>query len=93
MESQSFTGVLFWTVLVCGVLLTIAIIVEWIRQWRGRRKRVANLWDSVRKIAKEKELTDEEKDALNTLLKRWSPAEPHRAATVHQYFDECIEGG
>lgn len=91
MESQSLTGVLFWTVLVCGVLLTIAVIVEWIRQWRGKRARVANLWDSVKKIAKEKELTDEEKDALNTLLKRWSPAEPHRAATVHQYFDECIE--
>ena len=91
MGSGSLTGVLFWTVVVCGVLLTLAVIVEWIRQWRGRRARVMSLWDSVERIAKEKELTADETSVLSKLLHRWSPAEPHRAATVHQYFDECVE--
>ena len=47
MGSDSLTGVLFWTVVVCAVLLALAVIVEWVRQWRGKRSRVANLWDSV----------------------------------------------
>ena len=87
----SLTGVLFWTVVVCGVLLGLAVIVEWVRQRRGRRARIVNLWGSVEKIAKEKELTSDEKAVLSKLLHRWSPGEPHRAATVHQYFDECVE--
>lgn len=91
MGSGSLTGVLFWTVIVCAVLLSLAVVVEWIRQWRGRRARVVNMWEAVNKIAKEKELTAEEQSVLNDLLRRWSPGEPHRAATVHQYFDECVD--
>ena len=91
MESGSLTGVLFWTVVVCAVLLALAVVVEWARQRYAKRSRIVNLWDAVAKIAKEKELTDDERTVLNELLHRWSPAEPHRAATVHQYFDECVE--
>lgn len=91
MGSESLTGVLFWTVVVCAVLLALAVAVEWVRQRRNRRARIVGLWESVEKIAKEKELTDEERAVLARLLRRWSPGEPHRAATVHQYFDECVE--
>ncbi|NUM54143.1 MAG: PilZ domain-containing protein [Candidatus Hydrogenedentes bacterium] len=91
MGSGSLTGVLFWTVIVCAVLLTLAVVVEWIRQWRAKRARVVGMWDAVSKIAQEKELTTEEQSVLHKLLRRWSPGEPHRAATVHQYFDECVD--
>lgn len=87
----SITGVLLWAVLVCAVLLALAVVVESLRQRRLRRARVEGLWDAVAKIAGEKELTEDERAVLNELLTKWAPDEPHRAATVHQYFDECVQ--
>ncbi|MDZ4860959.1 MAG: PilZ domain-containing protein [Candidatus Hydrogenedentes bacterium] len=86
-----FTGALFWMVVVCLVLLALAVLVEFVRQRRVKRSRVVGMWDSVESIAREKELTAEEEAVLSELLRRWSPDEPHRAATVHEYFDECVE--
>jgi len=73
------------------VLLVLAVIVEFFRQRRNRRERMRSLWQNVEQIAKERELTGEEKAVLNKLLHRWSPNEPQRAATLYQYFDECVE--
>ncbi|HRI89793.1 MAG TPA: hypothetical protein PK869_16080, partial [Candidatus Hydrogenedentes bacterium] len=85
------TGTLFWMVVICVALLAVAVVFEFVRQRRVSRSRVRGLWGTVEDIAREKELTDDEHKVLSELLRRWSPEEPHRAATVHEYFDECVE--
>jgi len=78
-------------VVICVALLAVAVVFEFVRQRRVSRSRVRGLWGTVEDIAREKELTDDEHKVLSELLRRWSPEEPHRAATVHEYFDECVE--
>lgn len=91
----SFRGPMSTTTIIVATLfiglLVLAILFELVRQRRARNRRVQAAWRTVQAIAKEKELTEDERRTLESLIRRWSPNEPARAATVMQHFDSCVE--
>lgn len=72
-------------------LLAFAVMIEVYRRRRERRLQRAAEWRAVRKIADEKELTEEERYLLESVIQKYAPEAPLRTATSRQEFDRCIE--
>lgn len=82
---------LLWLAAAVLGLLVLAVCLELLRRRRERGKRMEAEWRAVRKIAKEKELTEEERKLLMGVLRRQAPQAPLRAVTIRQQFDACVD--
>lgn len=80
-----------WLAVALLALLAVAIVVEFTRQRVQARRRLLREWETLRQIATERELSDDEWDRLRACIERGSPRDPLRAATVRQEFDRCVE--
>jgi c-di-GMP-binding flagellar brake protein YcgR len=76
---------------VCVLLFVIAVFVDSRRRRKQSAHHVQSQWDAIGRIAKEKELGEEDAAMLTDLIRRWSPQQPLMAATVREHFNECID--
>lgn len=80
-----------WAVVLVLCLFACAVFIEVFRRRSQRRLRLAAEWEVVRQIAAQRDLSKAEWSVLEQLIRRHAPEAPHRAVTVRQQFDVCIE--
>lgn len=72
-------------------LLGTAILIEYARRWKERRRQILTEWAAVREIAGEKGITKESWELLENLVRQYAPGTPLRTITLRQYFNQCVE--
>ncbi len=82
--------VLWMAVMLFG-LLGAAVLIDYLRRWRERRRQIRTEWAAVREIARDKELSKESWELLEDLIRRYTPKTPLLTATLRQNFNECVE--
>lgn len=82
---------MMWFALVILALALAVILWELHRRRAEAARQVKAKWRIVEDIAREKDLSGEQREALRALIRRRSPREPVRAVTVRQHFDACVE--
>ncbi len=80
-----------WLAALFGTLMFVAVGIELYRQGRNRRRRRQESWKTLGVIARDKELSPEERTLLEELARRWSPDDPHRMVSVRHLFDQAVE--
>lgn len=72
-------------------LFPLAVAVEFARRRAATRRRIAQEWAAVDRIAGEKGLSDADHALLRSLLKRWAPRDPLGPVSSRLPFDRCVE--
>ncbi|HPO16986.1 MAG TPA: PilZ domain-containing protein [Candidatus Hydrogenedentes bacterium] len=80
-----------WTTAMLFGLLGTALLIEYARRWKDRRRQLRTEWAAVREITEEKGLSKESWELLETLVRRYAPNTPLRTITLRQYFNQCVE--
>ncbi|MBX7254762.1 MAG: PilZ domain-containing protein [Candidatus Hydrogenedentes bacterium] len=80
-----------WLAATFGTLMFAAVGFEYVRQSKNRKRHRLESWKTLEAIAREKELTPDEKKLLENVAKRWSPDDPHHMVSVRHTFDKAVE--
>jgi c-di-GMP-binding flagellar brake protein YcgR len=88
---QATLSQLLWGIGLFVGLIIVGFSVERFRRHKRIRLQLANEWNTVESIIRDKELTPEEQNALRTLIRKQSPEEPLRVVTVRQHFEACVK--
>ncbi|MBI5095782.1 MAG: PilZ domain-containing protein [Candidatus Hydrogenedentes bacterium] len=81
------------TWLLAAILLVMFAVALW-EIYRRRTERAARIraeWRVVDEIARDKGLSSEQRDLLDSIVQRHSAEAPLRAFTVRQHFEDCVE--
>lgn len=83
---------ILWVTAVIASILVAAVALEVYRRGRERRARIATEWRQVYEIAKERQLSKDEIELLERLIRKYMRNAPLRAVTMRYEFDVCING-
>ena len=87
---ESSNTTLMWVAVIFVALLTLAVIMELIRQRFTRRRIQAVAWQNARDIAREKGVSDGDWAYMQDLIQRCTPHDPMRAVSVRFDFGDCV---
>lgn len=87
---ESSNTTLMWVAVVFAALLTLAVVMELVRQriTRSRIREVA--WQNARDVAREKGVSGEDWTYMQGLIQRCAPHDPMRAVSVRFDFGDCV---
>jgi c-di-GMP-binding flagellar brake protein YcgR len=81
------------TLVLIGLALTFmaiaAIAIAYYQRNETRRRRIGAEWRSALEIMKEREMTEDEIELVEDIIRRHLPDYPLRVVTVRHEFDEC----
>jgi hypothetical protein len=75
---------------ICLGIFVFTLLLEWWRRVRERRVRLQEEWAEVHALMREKDLAEDQRDALVRLLRRHASRGPLKAVTRRSHFDACV---